>query len=277
MNLTINSTVRLNNGVLMPRFGLGVYRIPPGKPTLDAVHWALDAGYRLIDTAKAYGNEASVGQAVRESSLPREEIFVTTKLWNAEQGYDSTLKAFTESLRTLGLDYIDLYLVHWPVEGRRLDTWRAMEEIARNGRCRAVGVSNYMTHHLLEVLNNGTIPPAVNQIELHPWNYSTRKEVVESCKIPAIAMEAYSPLARSKKFDDPELVRLARKLGRTPAQVLIRWCLQRGFITIPKSAQRERILENAQVFDFVLQPEEMDTLEALNYNLATGWDPWQAP
>jgi methylglyoxal/glyoxal reductase len=277
MGISLQSNTILNNGVVMPRFGLGVYLTPPGEPVIQAVNWALEAGYRLIDTARAYKNEASVGQAIRDSSLPRAEIFVTTKLWNADQGYDSALRAFDHSHRTLGLDYVDLYLIHWPVQGLRLDSWRALEVIAKEGRCRAVGVSNYMIGHLQEVLDHGTIVPAVNQIELHPYNYRTRREVVEFCQAHNIAVEAYSPLTRGHKLNEPELVRLARQYGKTPAQILIRWGLQHGFIVIPKSSRHDRIIENAEVFDFELTHAEMEHLEAPNYNLATGWDPWEAP
>lgn len=277
MQLTIESKLTLNNGVEIPRFGLGLYLIPEGKAARDAVLWAIEAGYRHFDTASMYGNERSVGEAIRESGLGREEVFVTTKLWNSDHGYDAALKAFEESHQKLGLDYIDLYLVHWPVKNLRLDTWRAMEEILHSGRCRAIGVSNYMVRHLEELFEQSIVPPTINQFELSPYNYRSRQDLIDFCRKHHIAVEAYSPLTKGEKLNDPKLAALAEKCGKTPAQILIRWSLQRDFIVIPKSANRERIFQNADVFDFSLSDEDMRTLDDFDEKLVTSWDPTNAP
>lgn len=212
----------LNNGVTIPALGLGVFRSPAGEMTRNAVLHALEAGYRHIDTAKIYGNEESVGQAIRESGIPRSEIFLTTKLWNSDHGYDATLRACDESLTKLGFHAVDLYLVHWPVQGLRLETWRAMETLLAEGKARAIGVSNYMVHHLEELLEHANVVPAINQIELSPYNYLYRKEVVDLCRANDIQVEAYSPLTKAQKLHDPKLVELARKYSKTAAQILIR-------------------------------------------------------
>ena len=277
MELTIRSTIRLNNGVEIPRLGLGVYRAAAGAETRNAVLWALEAGYRHVDTAAAYGNEADVGRAIRESGIPRANVFVTTKLWNDDHGYDAALAAFDASLERLGFDYVDLYLIHWPVPELRLESWRALERLYEEGRARAIGVSNYMVQHLEELLAHCTVVPAVNQIELTPWSWRTRRDVVELCRAHGIALEAYSPLTKGRRLDDPVLRTVAERVGRTPAQVLIRWALQRDLIVIPKSANRGRIRENADVFDFTLSPADMERLEALDEGLVTGWDPTSAP
>lgn len=275
--MTIESTIRLRNDVEIPRLGLGVYRIEPGEPTRDAVGWALEAGYRLIDTAAAYGNEEDVGKAIRESDVPREEVFVTTKLWKESHGYDRTLEAFDNSLERLGFDYVDLYLSHWPVPELRVQSWRAMEEILESGRARAVGLSNYMVRHLDEILEHGGVVPAVNQIELTPFNYRRRRGLVGHCRANGIAVEAYSPLTKGRKLDDLTLVRMARKYGKTPAQVLIRWALERDFVVIPGSSDRDHIRENADVFDFRLEAGDGGMLEQLDQGLVTGWDPSDVP
>ncbi|RJP75248.1 MAG: aldo/keto reductase [Candidatus Zixiibacteriota bacterium] len=275
--LTLASRVRLNNGLEMPYLGLGVYLIPEGPPAVRAVRWALEAGYRLIDTASAYGNERSVGQAIRESGIPRSEVFVTTKLATTEQGYESALKAFSASLNRLGLDYVDLYLIHWPVTARRVDSWKALETLAQDSRCLAIGVSNYMIRHLQEVFDCCATVPAVNQIELSPYIYGMHSGLVDFCRQQGIVLEAYSPLAKARKLNDPRLVQIAEQHGKTTAQVLIRWALQHDFVVIPKSADRGRIRENAAVFDFSLSPEDMARLDAFNLSLATGWDPRGVP
>lgn len=277
MELTIRSTIRLNNGVEIPRLGLGVYRAAAGAETRNAVLWALEAGYRHVDTAAAYGNEADVGRAIRESGIPRANVFVTTKLWNDDHGYDAALAAFDASLERLGFDYVDLYLIHWPVPELRLESWRALERLYEEGRAHAIGVSNYMVQHLEELLAHCTVVPAVNQIELTPWSWRTRRDVVELCRAHGIALEAYSPLTKGRKLGDPTLRAVAERVGRTPAQVLIRWALERDLIVIPKSANRGRIRENADVFDFTLSPADMERLEALDEGLVTGWDPTSAP
>ncbi len=275
MALTLASTLRLNNGVEIPRLGLGVYRAARGEETRQAVREALAAGYRHIDTARAYRNERDVGAAVRDSGLRREELFITTKLFNPDQGYDSALRACERSLQQLGLEYVDLYLLHWPVPGKREDSWRALEKLARDGRCRAIGVSNFMEHHLEGLLARAEIIPAINQVEQHPFLY--QPSLVRACAARGIAVEAYSPLTKGQRLGDSRLVTVARRHGRTPAQVLIRWCLQHDFVVIPKSTHAGRIRENAQVHDFSLSPEDMHVLDGLNEDLYTGWDSRDVP
>jgi diketogulonate reductase-like aldo/keto reductase len=257
----------------MPALGLGVWQIR-GREGVRAVRHALDVGYRLIDTASMYGNEAEVGQAVRESGVPREDVFVTTKVWNDEQGYESTLRACAASLKRLGMEYVDLFLVHWPVPARRAETWRAMERLLRDGKARAVGVSNYMVRHLDE-LKDSAVTPAVNQIELHP--FLQPRDAIDLCRKRGIAVEAYSPLARGRRMDDRTVAGIAAKHGKTPAQVMIRWGLQHGFVEIPKSSRPERIEENADVFGFALAPAEMAALDALDKGFHVTWDPTDAP
>lgn len=273
--LNLKSTVRLNNGVELPWVGLGVYQAQRGGETRDAVSWALQAGYRHIDTARIYGNERDVGEALRRSGIPRDEVFITTKLWNSDQGHDSALSACERSLRELGLEYVDLYLMHWPVPGRRLDSWRAMEKLLADGRCRAIGVSNFLERHLDELMANAKVVPAVNQVEFHPYLY--QKRLLEHCGRHGIVVEAYSPLTRGERLDDPRLAEVARRHGKTSAQVLIRWCLQHGMVVLPKSVREERIRENAAVFDFELSAAELRVLDGLNEDLHTSWDPSDVP
>lgn len=273
---SINSTIRLNSGAEIPRFGLGVFRSPEGETTRQAVLHALASGYRHIDTASAYRNEKSVGEAVRESGVRREQLFITTKLWNEHHGYDDALRACERSLGRLGLDYVDLYLIHWPVPGKRLDTWKAFKRLQDEGRARAIGVSNYMVRHLEELAAHATVPPAVNQIELSPYIYQHRREVVDYCRRRSIVLEAYSPLTKGRKLADPALGRIAANYGKTPAQILIRWALQHDFVVIPKSTKPHRIEENAEVFDFDILDEDMARLDAMDEALVTGWDPTDA-
>ena len=273
--MTLTATVRLNNGVEIPRIGLGVYQSGRGAETRDAVREALRIGYRHVDTARIYGNEQDVGFAVRESGLPRSEVFVTTKLWNDDQGYESALRAFEASLKRLGLEYVDLYLLHWPVKRKRLESWRALERLLADGKVRSIGVSNFMVHHLDELLASAKIVPAVNQIELSP--FLQQREVCAACEKNGIAVEAYSPLTRGSRLRHPVIVQIAQRIERSPAQVLLRWGLQRGFIILPKSTHAERIAENAAVFDFALLREDMSRLDALEEGLVTGWDPRTAP
>lgn len=273
MNLA--STLTLNDGKAIPLLGLGVFRSGAGRATQDAVRWALEAGYRHVDTAHIYGNEADVGAALRASGVARGQVFVTTKLWNDDQGHRETLRAFDTSLEALGVGYVDLYLMHWPVPGRRLDSWRAMEELVKRGRCRSIGVSNFAVRHLEELLSVAKIVPAVNQIELHP--FLQQKGAVAVCRANGIAVQAYSPLTKGRRLDHPALTAIARELGRSPAQILIRWSLQHGFVVLPKSAKRPRVLENAAVFDFELDQAQMARLDALEENLHTAWDPTDAP
>jgi diketogulonate reductase-like aldo/keto reductase len=272
MKLTINSTLTLNNGVEMPVFGLGTFLSERGDTTRKAVLYALEAGYRHIDTAAIYGNEADVGAGVRESGIPRAEVFITTKVWNDDQGYDSTLRAFDASLSRLKMDYVDLYLIHWPVTGKRPDTWRALRHLYEQKRCRAIGVSNYTIRHLNELLAESPLVPMVNQFELHLFN--TRQELVAFCQEKGIAVTSYSPLVRGRKLEDPALATIAARYHKTPAQMAIRWVLQKGLIVIPKSVHRERILENAQVFDFEITPADMAALDGLNENYSLSSPDW---
>ena len=267
----------LPGDVHLPAIGLGVFQSLVGATTQNAVLAALEAGYRHIDTASIYRNEADVGEAVRRSGHNRADIFVTTKLWNDDHGYDAALRACDASLDRLGFEYVDLYLVHWPVPNRRLDTWRAMERILADGRARAIGVSNYMPRHLNELLANADTPPAVNQFELSPYNYGSRREAVDLCRENSIVVEAYSPLTKARKLDDPPLVAIAAAHKKTPAQVLIRWALEHQFVVLPKSSNPERIDQNFDVFDFELTESEMAELDGLDEGLVTGWDPTGAP
>ncbi len=271
MPKSLSERTRLNNGVEMPWFGLGVYKAEEGDEVVRSVRTALDHGYRLIDTAAFYRNEEGVGKAIRESGIPREEIFVTTKVWNDQQGYPSTLRAFEESRKKLGLDWIDLYLIHWPVKGKYLETWKALEHLVHNGRVRAIGVCNFQVHHLEDLMGNCEIIPAVNQVEFHPR--LTQKELLAFCNQNQIRMEAWAPLMRGKILDHETIVTIAEKHEKKPAQVILRWDLQHGVITIPKSVRKERIQSNADVFDFELTPEEMKRIDALNRDERTGPDP----
>jgi methylglyoxal/glyoxal reductase len=268
-----DSTIELNHGGPIPIFGLGTFRSPAGRETREAVAWALEMGYRHIDTAALYGNEADVGAAIRASGIRREDVFVTTKLHRNDHGYDTTLRGFAGSLDRLGFDYVDLYLIHWPESKRRQESWEALEQILDEGRARAIGVSNYVVHHLEEVLERGRVVPAVNQIELHPFNYQSRRHVVDLCRQHRIVVEGYSPLTKTERLDDPAVVEIATATGRTPAQVLIRWALQHELVTIPKSTDRGRIRENAAVFDFELAPSQMTRLDGLDEDFLTSWDP----
>ncbi len=275
MGLTIASCATLNDGVEMPWLGLGVWKTPPGGTTRESVRHALECGYRLIDTAKMYGNEADVGAAVRESGIPREEVFVTTKLWNSDHGYDRALRAFEDSRERLGLGAVDLYLIHWPVAKLRAESWEALVKIKETGRARSIGVSNYTVAHLEELLAASSVPPSVNQVEFHPFLY--QRELLEFCNRHGIRLEAYSPLTRGHRLRDPQVLDIAAKNGKTPAQVLIRWGLQHGVVEIPKSQRPERIRENAEVFDLSLSPRDMAALDGLTRGLHTAWDPTHEP
>lgn len=271
MSLHIQSLKELNNGIKIPMFGLGTYLNDKGKQAIDSILYALEIGYRHIDTAAMYNNEKEVGEAIRESGIPREEIFVTTKLWNSDHGYDNTIKAFHRSLERLGLDYIDLYLIHWPVENLRLESWRALERLYSDGLCKDIGVSNYMERHLDEILNNFSVVPAVNQVEFSPFLYL--KELQNYCESKGIALESYSPLTKGHKLKNPRLIEIARSYNNSTSQILIRWCLQKGVIVIPKSSQKEHIKENADVFDFNISEADMNKLNNLNENYHSSWDP----
>ncbi|SES18542.1 aldo/keto reductase [Salipaludibacillus aurantiacus] len=267
----LQSTITLNNGVRMPLVGLGVYKAEDGEEVVDAVKTALESGYRSIDTAAFYFNEEGVGKAIAESGISRDEIFLTTKVWNDDHGYDKTLAAFEESRRKLGVETIDLYLIHWPVTGKFKETWRALEKLYHEGKVRAIGVSNFLVHHLEDLLEEAEVVPAVNQIEYHPW--LTQPELHEYCKDKGIQLEAWSPLTRGRKFDDPRLMKLAEKYGKTPAQILLRWDLQNGVVTIPKSVTPSRIKQNTELFDFELTGEELAVLNNCNEGLRFGPHP----
>lgn len=263
--------VTLNNGVEMPILGLGVYAPQHNDEIQQAVEWALEAGCRLIDTAAAYHNEAEVGRALKAANLPRKDVFVTTKVWNDDQGYDQTLRAFDKSIEKLQLDVLDLYLIHWPLKERRRETWKALERLYAEGRVRAIGVSNYYPPHLDELFDFAEITPAVNQFELSPYCYLP--EVLDYCRAKAIQPEGYAPLIRGLKKDDPRLVELAGKYGKSTFQLLIRWSLQHNVVTIPKSVKRERIHENFDVFDFTISAEDMAFMNTFFDNTRIADDP----
>jgi methylglyoxal/glyoxal reductase len=263
--------VVLHNGVKMPAFGLGVYKVEEGSQIEETINTALDLGYRLIDTASFYKNEEGVGRAIRSSLIPREDLFITTKVWNSEQGYESTLKAFEDSIEKLGLEYLDLYLVHWPVKGKYIETWRALEKLYREGKVRAIGVSNFKIHHLHDLLGRCSEKPAVNQVELHPL--LSQQELRDYCQIHNIQMEAWSPLSRGRFLDEHVLRQIAAGYGKTSAQIILRWHLQNHIIPIPKSVTPARLKENAEVFDFELSQEEMKVIDGLNKDQRFGADP----
>lgn len=270
-NININTNVELNNGVKMPVFGFGTFRLASGEETYKSVSHALNIGYRLIDTATDYGNEIDVGKAINDSDIPRDEIFITTKLWNSDHGYNSALKAFDISLKRLNLSYIDLYLIHWPVQELRLDSWRALKEILKTEKCRAIGVSNYTIKHIKEIIDNNDIIPAVNQVEFSPYTY--QKELLDFLNSKNIKLEAYSPLTKGLKLNDPKLVEIALKYSKTPAQILLRWALQKDIVVISKSSRPERIEENTDVFDFNITSDDIIILDNFDEDLRTGWDP----
>ncbi|GKU81633.1 aldo/keto reductase [Niallia sp. NCCP-28] len=268
---SIENKVKLHNGVEIPQFGLGVYKVEEGQTVIETVKAALSYGYRSIDTAAVYGNEEGVGKAIKESAISREELFITTKLWNDDQGYDQTLKAFETSLRKLDLDYIDLYLIHWPGKDKYVETWKAFERLYDEGLVRAIGVSNFHEHHLEQLLKNANEHPAVNQIELHPR--LSQEALRDYCKSKDIKVEAWSPLAKGRLLNEPTINYIANKHGKTPAQVILRWHLQNDIIVIPKSITPARLKENADIFDFQLSLDEMNQLDQLNMNERTGSNP----
>ncbi len=260
--LHLQSRVTLSDGNTMPLFGLGVWAASPGKETREAVACALETGYRHIDTASMYGNEEDVGTAVRESGISREDIFVTTKVWETDQGYDPTLRAFEKSQQKLGLDVVDLYLIHWPVEGRRVDTWQALERLRSEGRVKSIGVSNFSPKHLREIFESGEQRPTVNQIELSP--FLQQRTIADFSHSEDIHLTAYCPLARGERFSHRTVQAISEQSGKSPAQVMIRWGLQKGQTMIPKSANPVRIRQNADVFDFALSAEQMRELDGLD-------------
>jgi diketogulonate reductase-like aldo/keto reductase len=275
MAKNLQDTITLANGVKIPWLGLGVFKVKEGSEVVDAVRTAIKYGYRSIDTAAIYGNEEGVGQGIKEglqeAGIAREDLFVTSKVWNADQGYDSTLEAYQTSLKKLDLDYLDLYLIHWPVKGKYKDTWRALERIYHEGQVRAIGVSNFHVHHLKDVFQGSTIKPMINQVEFHP--HLIQKELRAFCKEQGIQFEAWSPLMQGKLLDNPTLQGIADKYGKSIAQVIIRWDLQNDVVTIPKSIKEHRIIENSNVFDFELTKEDLEQIDALNQNQRVGSDP----
>jgi methylglyoxal/glyoxal reductase len=265
-------SVKLRDGRAIPQVGFGVFQISPGEVTQAAVAAALVEGYRHVDTAAVYGNEADVGAAIRASGLASGSVWVTTKLANADQGAATARAAFEASLERLGMDAVDLYLLHWPHE-RRLESWRVLEQLHTEGLARSIGVSNFLASHLDELLAQAAVSPVVNQIELSPFLYRTREDTLRRCAEEGIVVEAYSPLTKGRRLDDSTVATIAAELGRTPAQVLIRWSLQKGFVVLPRSSNASRIAENAAVFDFALDDAQVAALDALDEGLTTGWDP----
>jgi len=270
MATKLTDRTELNNGVKMPWLGLGVYLVKEGDEVKNAVRSAIEAGYESIDTAAIYKNEEGVGEAIRESGIARDKLFLTTKVWNKDQGYESTLAAFNTSIKKLGVDTLDLYLIHWPVQDKFTETWRALEKLYKDGYVRAIGVSNFHIHHLEELRKVSEIVPAVNQVEFHPL--LAQRDLLTYCRDHKIQMEAWSPLMQGN-LDHPLLTELAQKYGKSPAQIVIRWDLDQQVVTIPKSITPERIRQNADVFDFTLEPQDVERLIALNENRRFGPDP----
>lgn len=275
MSKNLSDTTTLHNGVKMPWFGLGVFKVEEGPELVNAVKSAIKNGYRSIDTAAIYGNEEGVGKGIqeglKEAGISREQLFVTTKVWNSELGYESTLAAFETSLTKLGLEYLDLYLIHWPVEGKYKDAWKAIETLYKQGRVKAIGVSNFQIHHLEDLLKDAQIKPMINQVEYHPK--LTQKELQAFCKENGIQFEAWSPLMQGQLLDNETLQEIAAKYNKSVAQIILRWDLQNEVVTIPKSTKEHRIIENANIFDFELTEEDMDRIDGLNENLRVGPDP----
>ncbi|XLG11832.1 promiscuous glyoxal/methylglyoxal reductase [Bacillus subtilis] len=268
---SLKDTVKLHNGVEMPWFGLGVFKVENGNEATESVKAAIENGYRSIDTAAIYKNEEGVGIGIKESGVAREELFITSKVWNEDQGYETTLAAFEKSLERLQLDYLDLYLIHWPGKDKYKDTWRALEKLYKDGKIRAIGVSNFQVHHLEELLKDAEIKPMVNQVEFHPR--LTQKELRDYCKAQGIQLEAWSPLMQGQLLDNEVLTQIAEKHNKSVAQVILRWDLQHEVVTIPKSIKEHRIIENADIFDFELSQEDMDKIDALNKDERVGPNP----
>lgn len=271
----LKDTTTLHNGVKMPWFGIGVFKVEEGPELVNAVKTAIKHGYRSVDTAAIYENEEGVGKGIqeglKEAGISREDLFVTSKVWNADLGYESTIAAYETSLKNLGLEYLDLYLIHWPVEGKYKDAWRALETLYKEGRVKAIGVSNFQIHHLEELRKDAEIKPMINQVEYHPR--LTQKELKAFCQDNGIQLEAWSPLMQGQLLDNEILQEIANKHNKSVAQIILRWDLQKGVVTIPKSTKEHRIIENANVFDFELTTEEMEIIDGLNQNLRVGPDP----
>lgn len=271
MAKNIRDYATLNNGVQIPWLGFGVFQMEPGAETETSARIALESGYRSLDTAAIYGNEESVGKAIRASGLPRETIFVTTKVWNADLGFEQTIKAFDVSRRKLDLDVIDLYLIHWPVKGRYVEAWGALEKLYQDGKVRAIGVSNFLIHQIQDILAACQVKPMLNQVEYHPL--LRQPELHHFCIENMIQMEAWAPLMQGQGMTHPIILNIGEKYGKSPAQILIRWDLQKKVVTIPKSSTPHRIVENTKVFDFELTPEDMGRIDELDEGRRVGPDP----
>lgn len=272
----MNSTITLNNGIEMPRLGLGVFRVEDSSELINAVKVAIKNGYRSIDGAAIYGNEEAMGEGIREgikeAGISREDLFITSKVWNADLGYESTIAAYEASLNRLGVDYLDLYLIHWPVEGKYKEAWKALEYLYKEGRVRAIGVSNFQVHHLQDLLGDAEIKPVINQVELHP--YLSQKKVREFCKENDIQVESWSPLMADNGLLENEVLKeIAKKYNKTVAQIVLRWDLQSQVVTIPKSTNETRLIENIDIFDFNLSKSDIDRIDSLNQDLRVGPDP----
>lgn len=272
---SIQDKTVLNNGVEMPWMGLGVFKVEEGPELVNAVKSAIKLGYRSIDTAAIYGNEEGVGQGIREgiaeAGISREDLFITSKVWNSDLGFESAIQAYETSLQKLGLEYLDLYLIHWPVEGKYKDAWRALEALYKEEKVRAIGVSNFQVHHLEELLKDAEVKPVINQVEYHPR--LTQQELKAFCRENGIQLEAWSPLMQGQLLDNEIIAAIAEKHGKSAAQVILRWDLQNGVITIPKSTKEHRIAANASIFNFELSSDEMEQISSLNQNLRVGPDP----
>ena len=267
--------MKMNDGYKIPVVGLGTWKSEPGEATYKAVLDSINAGYRHIDTARAYDNEADVGRAVQDADINRKDLFITTKLWNRHQGYDEAIEACEKSLARLGCDYIDLYLIHWPLKDKRNESWRALIELQKKGLCRSIGVSNFTIDNLKELEDKFEVIPAANQVEFHPYHY--QKDLLEYCNSKNIIIEAYSPLVHAKRMDEERLVAISEEIGKTPAQILIRWAMQRGMVVLPKSVNENRIIENFTVFDFEISDSLMKRLDDLDERYVTCWDPHNPP
>ena len=267
--------MEMNDGYKIPVVGLGTWKSEPGEATYKAVLDSINAGYRHIDTARAYDNEADVGRAVQDADINRKDLFITTKLWNRDQGYDEAIEACEKSLARLGCDYIDLYLIHWPLKDKRNESWRALIELQKKGLCRSIGVSNFTIDNLKELEDKFEVIPAANQVEFHPYHY--QKDLLEYCNSKNIIIEAYSPLVHAKRMDEERLVAISEEIGKTPAQMLIRWAMQRGMVVLPKSVNEVRIVENFSVFDFEISDSLMKRLDDLDERYVTCWDPHNPP
>lgn len=271
MYKSLQDSVTLNNGVKMPIMGLGVFKVEDGNVVTESVKAAIKNGYRSIDTAAFYDNEVGVGRGIEESGVPREDLFITTKVWNADHGFEKTLTAFETSLEKLNLEYLDLYLIHWPVKGKYKETWKALEKLYKDGKVRAIGVSNFNIHHLKDILEDCVVKPVINQVEYHP--HLTQLELREFCEKENIKLEAWSPLKKGVLLTEAIIEKIAKRHQKSPAQVILRWDIQTEVITIPKSIKENRIIENSNIFDFALTDEEMNEISQMNINSRSGADP----